>query len=87
MTAQQTPRARASSSFTNFEMFELVFVSVVFKHTRRFGQATNQKDARRRRELVVVVLLTAKNTLSSSSSSFHNRGKTERDARTAQVIK
>jgi hypothetical protein len=46
--------------------------------------------AKSRRELVVVVVLTtAKYTSSSSSSSssFHNRGKTERDARTAQVIK
>ena len=90
-------RARASSSsFTHFGLnYSFFFWSSylkIYDGGRWFWSShlstspPKRLYAKSRRELVVVVLTTAKYT-SSSSSSFHNRGKTERDARTAQVIK
>ena len=94
-------RARASSSsssssFTHFGLnYSFFFWSSylkIYDGGRRFWSSHPSTSppkrlyAKSRRELVVVVLTTAKYTSSSSSSSsFHNRGKTERDARTAQV--
>ena len=90
----------SSSSFTHFGLnYSFFFCSSylkIYDGGRWFWSShlstspPKRLYAKSRRELVVVVVLTtAKYTSSSSSSSssFHNRGKTERDARTAQVIK
>ena len=91
-------RARASSSSSSFTHFGLNYSFFfwssylkIYDGGRWFWSShlstspPKRLYAKSRRELVVVVLTTAKYTSSSSSSSFHNRGKTERDARTAQV--
>ena len=89
--SKRRARASSSSSFTNFGLNYFIrtkTVVVVFKNIRVvvLVKPPPKRHAKSRRELVVVVvvvLTTAKYTSSSSSSSsssFHNRGKTERDA-------